>query len=126
MLFWFLIFVASVLLAFTFYDRFWGIPKLSKDNRRPRTENRRTKTSKSYCLKTQLAPFKTIALERYPGAVTDALARLGNDLETLQKQLNDEKTSIKDLQAARFNQTICSLEGRSAAESITNVNDRRL
>ncbi len=91
-LFWSLLFVVVIFGALFAYDKFWGIPKLK--------ETIADQKQQIMLLETQLAPFKAVALERYPGVVTDALARLGNDLGTLQKQFIDEKLSIKQLDAS--------------------------
>lgn len=90
-LFWILLFVATVMLVFIIYDRIWGIPKLQ--------QTISDQKQQIMLLETQLAPFKTIALDRYPGVVTESLDRLANDLETLQKKLIDATTSIKSLDA---------------------------
>ena len=85
------------LYALFIYKR-WDVPGL----RQTIAEQKQIiadKNQQIILLETQLGPFKTIALERYPGAVTEALARLAKDLEKLQKDLIDATTSIKALDA---------------------------
>src|SRR5438270_135590 len=67
------------------------VPKLNDENRGlERTIGE--KNAEIQRLETQLAPFKTIALERYTGAPNEALAKLASQVELLQR-LDAEKTA---------------------------------
>lgn len=62
------------------------LPALRKQNQNLRDEVQ-TKTSEIQRLNILLTPFKTIALERYTGNETEALAKLGLKLQDLQAGL---------------------------------------
>ncbi len=67
------------------------VPKLNDENRGlERTIGE--KNAEIRRLETQLAPFKTIALERYTGPASEALAKLASQVELLQR-LDAEKTA---------------------------------
>src|ERR1039457_4454058 len=73
------------------------VPSLKSDN----ADLNRKLTEKSadlQRLETQLAPFRTIALERYTGPENEALAKLASQIQLLQ-ELDTQKTiKIESLQ----------------------------
>jgi len=78
-------------VGLTAYDRGWNIPELETAIRDKDVEIQR--------LETQLVPFKTVALERYPGNETEALKRLAKELSDLELRLEASLQKIHSFEA---------------------------
>lgn len=72
-------FVGCAFLGLWFYEKFWGKAALKA--------KLDSQQQQIILLETQLAPFKTIALERYSGNETDALAKLALKLHDIEEGL---------------------------------------
>lgn len=57
------------------------------------------KTADIQRLETLLAPFRTIALERFTGSESEALRKLADQVTNIEKSLNDKSVEISRLQA---------------------------
>lgn len=78
-----------------FYDRFWGIPAL-KERLQAAAEKISEKDVRIGVLETQLAPFRALALDRFPGqAEGEALARLTTQIEELKHKFDDAQKTIQ-------------------------------
>lgn len=88
---------ALALLVATLVPVALEVPSLKSDNaelNRKLTD----KTADVQRLETQLAPFKTIALERYTGPENEALAKLATQIQMLQELDNQKTLQIEALQ----------------------------
>lgn len=90
-LFSIIILVLIILMVFFIYDRFLGIPKLKEIIQEKDKEIQR--------LETQLTPFRTIALERYPGNEAEALERLSKEVSDLDAKLEASIKKINSFEA---------------------------
>lgn len=70
-------------------EHFWGKSKVEAENQGLKQQ--------VILLESQLAPFKTIALEKYPGRLEDALRKLTNDVETLEAAITKAERRIRSL-----------------------------
>ncbi len=71
------------------YEKFWGKPVLESKVA--------SQAQQILLLETQLTPFKTIALQRYPGQLGDAMLKLTGDLEKLEKLMNESERKIRSM-----------------------------
>lgn len=87
----FTILILSVLFfgALWLYDKLWGIPVLEQEVLKSKQEIQ--------LLETQLIPFKTIALEKYPGKLGEALSKLAEDIQKFETELRRSERRIKSL-----------------------------
>lgn len=93
-LFWTVLLIAVLCLAFFFYDKLWGIPTLKEKIAEYQQINNNL-NQKVILLETQMAPFKAVALEKYPGQVTEAMAQLIADITRFEKALVEAETKIR-------------------------------
>lgn len=81
------------ILAFGWaWEHFWGEEVLRKkvDEQKQQIQ----------LLETQITPFKTIALERYPGRLNEALAGLAGDIKQFEQRLKDSERKIHAIAAS--------------------------
>ena len=69
------------------FDKFWGIPKLKAESEKLQRQLQ-AKDIEIQRLETHLAPFRTLALQRYPGTESKALKKLADQLVTLQEEVD--------------------------------------
>jgi cell division protein FtsB len=111
-LFWTVLVVAVFILGWFGYDKVQVIPRLrqrvnakdseieqlkekqkekleAKDTEIQKLKERLTgKDTEIQRLETQLAPFRTLALQRYPGPESEGLRKLGEEIEELEREVS--------------------------------------
>lgn len=104
-LFWSLLITALVILTWFAYDNFWAIPTLKEHLEARDTQIQElkdqlaAKDTEIQRLETQLAPFRALALQRYPGDESEALAKLSGDVADLQRKLEKAVSTIRSFSA---------------------------
>lgn len=88
-LFWFLLSAVVVVGVAWALEYFRGKSKIEAENQSLKQE--------VILLEAQLAPFKTVALEKYPGRLEDALKKLTKDVEYFEVALNRSEKKIRNL-----------------------------
>lgn len=81
------------------YDHFYGIPELKK-KLETRQNELNEKRNEVILLETKLAPFKTVALERYGGDNSQALAQLAQDVSKFENELRAVESKVRNLSLA--------------------------
>lgn len=71
------------------HEKFWGKAQLASDNA--------TLKQQLILTEAQLGPFKTIALQKYPGRLEEALATLAEDIQRFETRLNRAEQKIRSL-----------------------------
>jgi hypothetical protein len=89
----YMVVVALVLVGLGFvYDRFLGIPKLR--------EELQERDRRIVLLETQLAPFRALAIDRFPGqAEGEALAKLATQIDELRRKFEAAQNAIQRFSA---------------------------
>lgn len=91
-LFWLLLCAFGVVAIWFVYDRVYGVPALR--------EQIAEKEQRITLLETQLAPFRTLALDRFPGKEEgEALARLARQIDDLRREFEKSLKSIRSFAA---------------------------
>lgn len=105
-LFWSLIAAAIVYSAWFLLDYFKTKNGLQAENKSLQGENQKLRGKLSernadiIRLEAQLAPFRTLALMKYPGTESDALKKLETEVLNLQKTFAEEQKTIRTLGAS--------------------------
>jgi hypothetical protein len=97
------------------------VPRLRDDNR-ALERSIGEKNAELQRLEAQLAPFKTIALERYTGPEAEALARLASQVELLQR-LDAEKTAKIETLQQSLDKTSAQASPRTLSLASVTVED---
>lgn len=89
-LFWLATSFALLFLGMWLHEKYWGKAQLLADNAKL--------TADLTLAETRLSPFKTIALEKYPGRWEDALTKLAGDIQRFEVKLQHEQNRIRTMQ----------------------------
>jgi hypothetical protein len=111
-LFWIVLLGMAVLSVLYVYDKFWGIPKLK--------EEISEKDKRILLLETQIAPFRAVAIDRFPGDESQALARLATQFNDLRERFEKSEKLIR-----RFDAGIrVNIQGQWTGGKIPNLTGR--
>lgn len=103
-----LCFVAIAFFAMWIYEKLWGKETLKATVA--------SQGQQILLLEAQLTPFKTIALQRYPGELSEALAALASDIKQFEARLNETQREL-DATKQRASQIDERTRGRSLSEA---------
>jgi hypothetical protein len=84
--------VCAVVLIFGslwWHEKYWGKAQLASENADLKQQ--------LILSEARLAPFKTVALEKYPGRWEDALSKLANDVRRFEEQLKRSENKIRSI-----------------------------
>jgi hypothetical protein len=81
--------VVIIFGALWLHEKYWGNSKLASENARL--------TLQLTLAETQLAPFKAIALEKYPGRWEEALTKLASNIQRFEEQLKNAQNRIRSM-----------------------------